>query len=346
MSSLAQVKIDDCHALGDHMLSLAELDDDPVQRVEAHYVIAMALLLNGRAGPARVELEAALGHYDRARSAEHIGLYSQDPEVVCQIRLGLDLWLLGDPVGSATLRAESLRRAEEIGHPFSRAYALVWDANLQAFIGNAVLARAQAEAAIELGREYAMPFWLTLATVLRGWAIAEVGDVEAGIAEMRAGMAAYAETGGRVFVTQQLGLLGEQYGRLGDVDRGLSVLADGLALAERTDERWCEPELHRRRGDLLARIATRDGEAEAAYLTAIEVARYQGARALELRAATHLGELWLSHGRGGDVARLLEPIVRAFSTITDSSLLTDLARARAILAGPAPAPGAGAAPST
>jgi DNA-binding SARP family transcriptional activator/predicted ATPase len=334
MSSLAQVKIDDCHALGDHMLSLAELDDDPVQRVEAHYVIAMALLLSGRAAPARVELEAALGHYDRARSAEHVGLYSQDPEVVCKIRLGLDLWLLGDPVGSAKLRAEGLRRAEELGHPFSRAYALVWDAKLQTFIGDAALARTQAEAALELGRDYAMPFWLTLATVLRGWAVAEEGDIEAGIAGMREGMAAYAATGGHAFVTLQLGLLGEQYGRLGDVEQGLAILADGLALADRTDERWCEPELHRRRGDLLGGIAGRDGDAEAAYLKAVEVARYQGARALELRAATHLGELWLRHDRPADASRLVVPIVGAFSTLMDSSLLPDLARARAIVAVP------------
>jgi len=337
MSTLAQVKIDDCHALGDHMLSLAERDNDPVARVEAHYVIAMALLLNGRAGPARVELEAALSHYDRARSAEHIGLYSQDPEVVCKIRLALDLWLLGDPVGSAKLRAESLGRAEELGHPFSRAYALVWDAKLQTFIGDAAVARTQAETAIELGRDYAMPFWLTLATYLRGWAIAEAGDVEAGIAGMRAGMAAYAATGGHAFLTLQLGLLGEQYGRLGDVEQGLAVVADGLTVAEQTDERWCEPELYRRRGDLLVRIAGKDEEAEAAYLKAIEVARYQGARALELRAATHLGDLLLRSDRTVDASRLLEPIVASFSAITDSSLLPDLARARAILANPGPA---------
>jgi tetratricopeptide (TPR) repeat protein len=332
MATLAQVKIDDCHALGEQMLSQAERDDDPVQRVEAHYVIAMSLLLNGRAGPAKVELEAALGHYDRARSAEHIGLYSQDPEVVCRIRLSLDLWLLGDPVGSAALRAESLQRAEELGHPFSRAYALVWDAKMQTFIGNAALARTQTEAAIALSGDYAMPFWLSLATIYQGWAVAEQGDIEAGIKGMRAGMAAYTATG-KAFITLQLGLLGEQYGRLGDVECGLTLVAEGLALAERTDERWSEPELHRRHGDLLAMSAGRDVEAEAAYLRALEVARYQGARALELRAATRLGDLWLRHDRSAEIAGLLGPLVRSFAAITDPDvLLPDLARARAMLA--------------
>ena len=119
LASLAQVKIEECHALGDHLLSLAERDDDPVLRVEAHYVIAMALLLNGAAVPARVELEASLAHYDPSRSTAHISLYSQDPGVICRIRLSLDLWLLGEPEEAARRRAESLALAEDLGHPFT-----------------------------------------------------------------------------------------------------------------------------------------------------------------------------------------------------------------------------------
>ena len=158
--SLAQARIDDCHALGDHLMSLAERDDDPVLRVEAHYVLAMSLLLNGAVVPARAQLEASLAHYDRARSAAHISLYSQDPAVVCLIRLSLVLWILGDPEGAAQRRAESLRLADELAHPFTHAYALTWDAILQSHRGDPELARTQAEAAISLGRDHRMPFWL------------------------------------------------------------------------------------------------------------------------------------------------------------------------------------------
>jgi predicted ATPase len=327
------VRIDECHALGDHMLSLAERDDDPFLRVEAHYVIAMALLLSGAAVPAKVHLEAALAHYDRARSAEHIGLYSQDPAVVCLVRLSVDLWILGDPVASAARRADGLLLAEELGHPFSHAYALVWDAHLQAFKGNAGLAGSQAGAAIELSREYAMPFWLSLGTIVHGWAIAEGGEIEAGIKEMRAGMASYAATNGHAFGTFHLGLLAGQYARLGNVERGLTLVSEGLALAERTGERWYEPELSRRQGDLLATIPGRGAEAERAYMRALDVARYQGALALELRAAIRLGNLWISQGRGAEAVRQLEPLVRGFATTTDLMDLPDLVSARAILVG-------------
>jgi DNA-binding SARP family transcriptional activator/predicted ATPase len=330
IASLAQVRIDECHALGDHMLGLTDGDDDPVLRVEAHYVIAMALLLKGAAMPAKVQLEASLAHYDRARSATHIGLYSQDPAVVCLIRLSVDLWLLGDPIGAVRRRAESLVLAEELGHPFSHAYALTWDAHLQALRGNPALARTQAGAAISLGREYAMPFWLSLGTVVRGWAVAESGEIEAGIKDMRAGMAAYAATNGHAFVPFHLGLLANQYGRLGNVELGLSLIAEALVLVERTGERWFEPELHRYQGELLEAATDRDGEAEAAYLRGIEVARSQGTRALELRATTRLAELWLRQGRA-DAVPLLEPIVRSFAASSDTTDLPDLARARVLL---------------
>jgi predicted ATPase len=298
-----------------------------VLRVEAHYVLAMSLLLNGAVVPARAQLEKSLANYDQTRSATHISLYSQDPGVVCLIRLSLALWILGDPEAAAQRRAESLRLADELAHPFTLGYALVWDAVLRSHRGEPDLARTQAEAAIRLGRDHRMPFWLSIATIIRGWAVAEQGDIETGIDEIRKGMADFRATGSLFMRPFQLGLLAEQYGRLGNVERGLTLIAEALALVERTNERWCEAELYRRKGDLLAK-SSGDGEAEAAYRRAVDVAHYQGARGLELRSATRLADVWLRQERTFDVAPLLEPIVQSFGSATD---LPDLDCARAIL---------------
>ncbi len=98
-------------------------------------------------------------------------------------------------------------------------------------------------------------------------------------------------------------------------------------MVDRTHERWFEAELFRRKGDLLmATSAVRD--AESVYRSALRVARHQGARALELRAATRLGALWLDRERSGNVARLLGPIVESFGATTD---LPDLDTARTLL---------------
>jgi predicted ATPase len=86
-------------------------------------------------------------------------------------------------------------------------------------------------------------------------------------------------------------------------------------------------------------MSGRDDEAETAYLRAIDMARYQGALALELRATTRLSDLWLRQGRGEGAARLLEPVLMRFVATTDTRDLPDLERARALLAEAASASG-------
>jgi DNA-binding SARP family transcriptional activator/predicted ATPase len=328
--ALAQARVDEAHAIGEHLLSLAQRDHDPVLQVEAHFVLAVTLQMRGAHVAARASFEASLADYDRARSADHIGLYSQDPGVVCLIRLSLGLWLQGDPDGSARRRASSLELADLVGHPFTRAYALTWDAVLESHRGNAVLAQTKAEAAMELAREHRLPFWLSISTVVHGWATAEQGAHQAGIDEIREGMAAFKAAGSLFMRPYQLGLLAEQHGRLGQVERGLTLISEALAQVARTNERWGEPELLRRRGDLLAMVASIP-EADAAYRQAMDLARYQGARSLELRSAVRLADSWHRQGRVSEATRLLEPIVQDLRAVVD---LPDLDRARALLGVP------------
>jgi predicted ATPase len=309
-------------------MTLAELDDDPVLRVEAHFVRAVSLQLAGAVLPSRAQFELAIDAYDRSRSATHISLYSQDPAVVCLIRLGLGLMLLGDPVGSAQRRAESLELAEQLGHPFSLAYALGWASIIQVCSGRPDLARTQGEATIGVGRTFRMPFWLAIGSMVHGWGVAAQGDVQQGIDEMRAGFSEFEATGIRFLRSFHLGLLAEQHGHLGNIERGLTIVAEAIAVADRTKVRWFDAELHRRKGDLLV-LAARIGEAEAAYRSGIDVAHYQGARAFELRSANSLADLWARQGRARDAALLLEPIVAGFEP---AIAFPDLDHARDVLA--------------
>ena len=148
-------------------------------------------------------------------------------------------------------------------------------------------AHVAAEAAIGLSREHRLPFWLSYATTVRGWAIAEEGGVVEGVAEIRRGMAEFAAIGSMAFRTLQMGLLAEQLGHGGAVDEGLATIDEALALCASSGERWIEADLHRRRGDLL-RLASDPAGAEAAYRQAVAVARAQGALALEARASERL----------------------------------------------------------
>src|SRR5437868_15384260 len=103
-----------------------------------------------------------------------------------------------------------------------------------------------------------------------------------------------------------LTMLAEVSGLLGQPDSGLAVLEEALTLMEKTGERYYEAELHRQRGELLLLREARSHpdqssreqhEAETCFQHALDVARHQQAKSLELRAAMSLARLWQRQGK-------------------------------------------------
>jgi predicted ATPase len=111
-------------------------------------------------------------------------------------------------------------------------------------------------------------------------------------------------------VTYFLALLGEAYGNAEQPEEGLKVLGEALSLMKKTGERYYEAELYRLKGTLVLQSGVRDpeseatrpqhptpstqaeAEAEAYFLQAIEIARRQQAKSLELQAVVSLARLW------------------------------------------------------
>ncbi len=117
----------------------------------------------------------------------------------------------------------------------------------------------------------------------------------------------------------------------GQIDEGLSALKEGLALSEKTEDRFSLPEFYRIKGELLlARSARNKAEAEACFKQAIEIARGQEARMLELRAATSLARFWSDNKRLDEARDLLAPVYGWFTEGFDTP---DLKDAKALLDG-------------
>ena len=118
-------------------------------------------------------------------------------------------------------------------------------------------------------------------------------------------------------------------------DRGyladsLQALAEAHTRVEQHEERWWEAEIYRLRGVLLLRQpGTPQAEAEAWLQRALDVARRQEAKALELRAAMSLSRLWQQQGKRQEAYDLLAPIYHWFTEGFDTA---DLQDARALLA--------------
>ena len=288
------------HAFGEQLLQLANQGSDPILRVEAHYVLGVTHFWTGALIQSRTHLEQALADYDPAHSPAHISRYSQDPNVICQCRLAFGLWCLGYPERAKAVQTEGRARAEAMAHPFSLAYALVWDAMLHGAMRDFAALRQSAEAVIELDHEHPSGLWSSWARALRGWALAETGQQSLGIAELQRGAEQMRATGGLFLQPFVVSLLARQFAETGQVGHGLAVLDQALANAE-NGQSWCDAELHRVRGSLLQAQAVED-EAEAAYRRAIQIAQAQHAKLFELRATANMAQQWLHQGRRAELA--------------------------------------------
>jgi predicted ATPase len=187
----------------------------------------------------------------------------------------------------------------------------------------------QAEAAVALATEKGFPFWGAAGTILRGWALVIQGQGEAGMAEVRQGIAAYRATGAALLVPYYCTVLADVAAHLGHTAEGLQALAEAHTLVEQHDERWWEAEVCRLRGVLLLRqTGTPKAEAEACFQQALAIAHRQQAKSLELRAAMSLARLWQQQGKRTEAHELLALVYGWFTEGFDTA---DLQEAKALL---------------
>jgi predicted ATPase len=186
-----------------------------------------------------------------------------------------------------------------------------------------------AEAAVALATAQGFPSWATMGTILRGWALALQGRGEEGMAQVRQGIAAWRATGTGLVAPYFSALLADVCAHLGHTADGLQALAEAYTLVEQQEERCWEAEIHRLRGVLLQRqTGTPQAEAETWLRRALDVARRQEAKALELRAAMSLSRLWQQQGKRDEARALLAPVYGWFTEGFDTA---DLQEAKALL---------------
>ena len=219
--------------------------------------------------------------------------------------------------------------AHELSHPYSLAFARCWAAFVSQFRRDVPAVHEHAEAAVALSTEQGFPLWVALGTSLRGWALAMQGQGEEGMAQIRQGITAWRATGAAVFVPYFCTMLAEVHDHLGHTEDGLQALAEAHTLVEQQEERWWEAEVCRLRGVLLLRQpGTPQAEAETWLQRALDVARRQEAKSLELRAAMSLSRLWQQQGKQAAARALLAPIYGWFTEGFDTA---DLQEAKTLL---------------
>jgi predicted ATPase/class 3 adenylate cyclase/DNA-binding winged helix-turn-helix (wHTH) protein len=329
--SLARGELQQARELGEGFLSRAQRQYDPFLLLMAHRMLGRLLFLTGEFAPARGHFAYGLALYDLRLhpQQQHYDLMFHDAGMLCRTHAASVLWMQGYPAQALVQLQEGLALVQEVSRPSYLVRVLLETARLHQYRHEVALVRERVEAAIALACEQGFAHMLAEGTILRGWTLAMQGQRKESIAQMRQGLAAYRATGIEEFVPYFLALLAEAHGHLGEPAAGLSAVAEALALVEQHAERHHAAELHRLKGELLLSLSpNHHPQAEACFHRALDVARHQCARSLELRTAISLSRLWQRQGRRRAARQQLAPLYGWFTEGFDTA---DLQEAKALL---------------
>jgi DNA-binding winged helix-turn-helix (wHTH) protein/predicted ATPase len=326
--------------LVEQILNLVQRQENPILVLETSQEAGGMLFSLGEFAEARNRFQQSILLYDPQIHRGHTALSGQDLGVSGFSRTSHALWFLGYPDQALAKSQEALSLARELTLPHSLAYALSFAAGLNMFCREGHLAQQYAEEAIQIATAYEFPIWAAMGQILGGWALVYQGLAEKGMTRIQGGLAAWRTIGAQISVPYFLSLLAEAYSRSGQPQKGLLALTEALALTNNTEERWWEAELYRLRGELLLKRepaknlklailrSPQNGEAEDCFHTAIEIARRQQAKSLELRAAMSFARLKQQQGKPAEAFHILEEV---YSWFTEGFGTADLREAKALL---------------
>ncbi|MGH3115699.1 MAG: adenylate/guanylate cyclase domain-containing protein [Gaiellales bacterium] len=281
--------------LGNRLAHLASMSGRPALSIAAHRALgATRFYVGDDPSGALAYLETAIRLHEERGGAVGEALKElndvADPVVTCRAYAGWILWLLNRREEARAMSDRAIADARQLGHPFTLALALCFDAWLCQFSNDTAATKTRAGEALAFSTEQEFRFWIGWAATLEGWTRVRQGEAEAGIAQMRQGLVDWQATGSQLGKTYFLILLADGLGLSGRPREALNTLDEALRLARETGEGFCLPELHRFQGELLLTSGDRAGAEEAIRL-ALEVAREQGSVTLEARAHRRLSAL-------------------------------------------------------
>jgi len=310
------------------LISYAEKAQDDALMTEGCRNMGGCIFCQGRLKEALAVMERGIDLYDPAQHERYAYRFGHDPIVPLMGLSSIALWLQGKP-DQAWGRSQALGKSvESMSHPTSQGYALGLMA-MHAYLRHDVQgARDRAERAIGLGEERYLPIAKAMATPLRGWALAEQGATEEGIADLVGGTTAWRTPGNEHFSPFFLALQAETFLQAGKPAEGITALATAQTIVRNGGDRYWQAELYRLNGELLRAQNGDDVRAEACFEQAIYAANQQQSKSLALRAAMSLARLWHSQGKNQQ-ARLM--IVDIYNQFDEGFETHDLRAAQAML---------------
>lgn len=320
---------DEALALGALVSVEAEKDGDKELILHANYQLGHCEYLRGRFAVALQHCEKAIEVYDPELHHRSMFSLGGDTGIAALAHATWSLWHLGYP-DRALARAKYLHAtAEQLGYPFGIGFSKGTLALVHWLRRDPAAMRAEAGAQREIGERYGFPFHAGVGQALHGAARVLLGDAD-GMAEAKSGIALSSQSG--IGINPMfIGLLAEVQTALGEREQALAVVESALVTAAEAGMPYWSAELHRLKGELLIALESAevaDERVRAEFAEALRIARDQGSRMCELRAATSLARVMIHVGQGAEARAQLG---RVYAGFDEGFELADLREARALL---------------
>ena len=309
----------------EELFSVADTSGSDALMLQAHHAAWPTLMVTGSLEQARSHIADGLALYRReAHGSQAFQYGSHDPGVCayfCDAVIGT---VIGFPDQSVGQMQRALTLAHELDHGPTLVAVLAFAAELHQLRREPQKVEQYVNLLFPRLEKHGSAVGLANAIMLRGWAQVMQGDSKRGIAGVREGITAWRATGSQFHATYRLARAAEAHWAAGETEAGLQLIPTRIG---DSGDRWVAPELHRIEGEL-HRSAGHSEAAERCLKYALESARMQKARLLELRAAMSLARLWRDQGKVQQARELLDPVYGWFTEGFDTR---DLKEAKALL---------------
>ena len=299
------------------MLALFDRLNDPNLQMLGNWALGAALFHLGELEVAHVHLARGLELYDPAFHRPRVWETGIEPGIFCRCEAARALTVLGHPDQGLAMVHDAVVEARALEHPHPLAFSLLFEMLVH-------MSRREPRAVLETQEElvalctrHGIAQELQWARPLGGRAMIDLGDVERGLKEVREGLAAHALTRSALLRPFYFNLFAGALLRAGRTAEAQTALDEARLTSEATRQHAYDSETARLQAEIFA-AEGKPAEAEQRYVTAIEIARQQGARWLELRAARGFANFLVALGRPEEARALLQPVCESISEGRDT----------------------------
>jgi predicted ATPase len=320
-------------SLARRLFEIADRFKQPAEKIAGQHLQGLNRLFLGELINARRYFEDGITMLSSDRGKDFLG---QDAEMSLRLFSGFTAWCLGHADWELREK-EALKRARLVAHPFTVTFALE---NLAI---SAMIRREWADVAQKAGEarkladKYGFDILSVGADLVEGLAVAGLGELNRGVEQARRGLANFRAMGAEMWVPHDQSLLAFFIASEGKISEAEALVDEAFAIMNRTQERFCEAEMHRIRGAIRlfaceqespAARAALENKAEECFHAALKAARREHAVAFELRAALELARLGIGRGKRHEA---LDVLAQASMRCENGWKTPELAEARQIL---------------